>query len=256
MTDVPFFIQAIGRKANDHMATAESRSYFASVFDILSWLECRCPHRVRFENDDDVVLYVQKMLEAAMLMPPHLLRRYMPNVLPREDTLVFLIQECGVTAVPYEDRNAFKSLCILQFLDRDGDTRRLVADLRDRQADNAAWLFGALFLAGEDDRFADDYVDILEEIMRRWDDQPELYKCWLSWSYKRLERGRRRIEVYFNLHGNHFVSSFKHFTNSLCNGCNCWAVVVKACGNCNSVSYCSKACQKSHWKRHKRVCSG
>ena len=29
---------------------------------------------------------------------------------------------------------------------------------------------------------------------------------------------------------------------------------VRACGNCNSVMYCSKVCQKQHWKEHKTSC--
>lgn len=29
---------------------------------------------------------------------------------------------------------------------------------------------------------------------------------------------------------------------------------LKACSNCNSVMYCSKSCQKEHWKEHRASC--
>ncbi len=31
-------------------------------------------------------------------------------------------------------------------------------------------------------------------------------------------------------------------------------VTLSKCGQCMNVQYCSKACQKTHWKVHKKVC--
>ncbi len=33
-------------------------------------------------------------------------------------------------------------------------------------------------------------------------------------------------------------------------------VKLKQCGRCRKVGYCSVECQKSHWKTHKKECSG
>lgn len=39
-----------------------------------------------------------------------------------------------------------------------------------------------------------------------------------------------------------------------CSGCGKHSIGLRLCAACHSVSYCSPACQRSHWKQHKPNC--
>ncbi len=34
----------------------------------------------------------------------------------------------------------------------------------------------------------------------------------------------------------------------------CDAITLSKCGQCSQAAYCSRGCQKAHWKIHKKVC--
>ncbi len=40
----------------------------------------------------------------------------------------------------------------------------------------------------------------------------------------------------------------------VCASCKKPSLKMKKCAGCESVNYCSKECQKQHWKEHKAVC--
>jgi hypothetical protein len=48
----------------------------------------------------------------------------------------------------------------------------------------------------------------------------------------------------------------KHEAVEWCNGCKEFKPFAdfKKCGQCQCERYCSRECQKSHWKEHKKVC--
>jgi len=48
----------------------------------------------------------------------------------------------------------------------------------------------------------------------------------------------------------------KHEAVEWCNGCKKFKPFAdfKKCGQCQCERYCSRECQKSHWKEHKKVC--
>jgi len=48
----------------------------------------------------------------------------------------------------------------------------------------------------------------------------------------------------------------KKFIETLCDGCHKASLLdnLKKCGNCKTVSYCSRECQKADWKAHKPRC--
>lgn len=55
---------------------------------------------------------------------------------------------------------------------------------------------------------------------------------------------------------NSFFSSFfsSHADTKTCAAAGCSNKGVKKCSKCRATYYCCKACQKTHWKKHKKEC--
>ncbi|GFH47725.1 hypothetical protein CTEN210_04200 [Chaetoceros tenuissimus] len=84
---------------------------------------------------------------------------------------------------------------------------------------------------------------LMENISANYSDESAKHKIKLSKSLTKAS-GREVMKI-----------SMTHFGKRRCFACGLHIVKTSACSKCKNAHYCSKPCQRLHWRVHKKICS-
>ena len=105
------------------------------------------------------------------------------------------------------------------------------------QADNPYWYYMYAMAAPEDDIFARICLQRLASVAKE-------RKAYLYLQMGRaIDRAESRDKLEFGM-----------CRMKICDGCDLATAKCRLCAGCRKAHYCSVACQKRHWKSHKREC--